>query len=301
VTGEFVFTYDGKPNQKVKMICSKERISCRFDTVMQMMNFNSICKNCASINHHYDANQNIEFSLPEGQMYWVYPMVYNEQLFMLSKPFLLNNITGLRNITYTEEQGTVLIKGILNGDAKNIIVKIGDHEFPKAVDGPEEKFVVSKERFISDGGVSIKLKANTVNYITLFVELEKDGTRTITKATRVGEEPIDYREKVVVHHALSYKISTKGKFTVTVEFSSNVPVELPRLCLVKGSPRPLTKNAGELVDTIEPMQLEKGWFSKTYTGKVKIVSDSCPLNTKFVVFMYDDSAKHIQLKQVNSL
>ena len=301
VTGEFILTHEGSTNQKIKMICSKERISCRFDTVMQMMNFNSICKNCVSISHRYDAEQNIEFSLPEGQIYWVYPMVYNEQLFMLSKPFLLNNITGIRNITYTEEQGTVLIKGVLHNDTKNIIVKISNNEFPKTADGPEEKFVVSKERFISDGGISIKLKTNTINYISLFVELEKDGTKTITKASRVGDQPIDYREKVVVYHALSYKISTKGSFAVTVEFSSNVPVELPKLCLVKGHPRPMTKGSGELVDTIEPIKLEKGWFSKKYTGKAKIMTTGCPLNTKFVVFMYDESVKYVQLKEVKSI
>lgn len=301
LTGEFVFTYESDANQKVKLICSKERIACQFDTVMQMMNYNSICKNCTSINHHYDSEQNIEFSLPEGQIYWVYPMVYNEQLFMLAKPFLLNNITGIRNITCTEEQGTVLIKGILHSDAKNIIVKIGNSDFPKTVDGPEEKFVVSKEHFINDGGVSIKLKTNTINYICLFIELEKDGTKTITRACRVGDKPIDYREKVVVYHALSYKISTKGNFTVTIEFSSNDPVELPKLCLVKGHPRPMTKGAGELVDTIEPMKLGKGWLSKKYTGKVKIITTGCPLNTKFVVFMYDESTKHIQLKEVRSI
>ena len=280
---------------------TREKLACRFDTVTQMLDFNKICKNCTAINHYTDTEGNFTFSLPEGQVMWVYPMIYNEQLFMLSKPFLLNNVNGIRNVTYTEDQGTVLIKGMLHGDAKNIIVKIGSKDFPKSVDGPEEKYVVSKSQYTADGGVTVKLKTNTINYISLFVELEKDGTTTITKPTRVGDKPIDYRERVVVQHALSYKPSPKGNFTVKITFAANAPIELPRLCLVKGFPRPMTKNVGELVEIIEPLTLKKGLFSSQYTAKVNIVCGGCPVNTKFVVFPHDESVKYIQLKEVKTI
>ena len=301
ITGEFVFTCDSQPNQKIKMIYAKEKIACRTDEIMQMINYNSICKGCGTIAHHYDNNQNIAFSLPEGQVCWVYPMVYNEQLFMLSKPYLLNNINGLRNLTYTETQGTVMIRGTISNETKNLIVKISGTDFPKTVDDPGEKFVITKEQFVRDGGISVKLKTNTINYISVFVELEKDGVRTVTKPTRVGDQPIDYREKVMVRYALNYKVSPRGNFPVTVEFAADSPVELPKLCLVKGSPRPMSKNAGELVNTIEPAKLQKGLFSKSYTAKVKIMANSCPVNTKFAVFMYDESVKYVMLKEVNSI
>lgn len=300
-TGEFCLTFSGAGNGKLRLLASKERIACDFDTAMQMSDYNNICKDCTELTYRVNAAHNPEFFIPEGQVFWVYPMVYNDQLFMLSKPFLLNNISGIRNVSFTEDSGTVTIKGVLPAGARNVIVKIGDTAFPQSVNDAGEKIVVSKERFTNEGGVLVHLKVNTVNYISLFTEIEKDGVKTVSKGVNVGDQPIDYRERVSVLYALDYKVSQKGSFTVTVKFSADDEVELPRLCLVKGLKPPMSKGEGELVETFEAFNLKKGFLSSKFTGKLTAKVPPCALSTKLALFLDDQSNNHVRLRQVKTL
>ncbi|MBO4868613.1 MAG: hypothetical protein J5585_02750 [Clostridia bacterium] len=299
-SGEFIFKCTGLSDQKLKFICSKDRLTCRLDTALQMLDYNSVCKNCIVVDPVFNADHDAEFSLPAGQICWVYPMIYNDQLFMLSEPLLLNNVIGIRNVTCAEERGTVQINGTLCKDAKRITAVISNTEFPTDVNTKGDKVVVTKEQFDANGGLTYKLRTNTVSYISLFVEIEKDGAKTLTRACLVGDKPIDYREKAVVYYTVDFKISPTRKFTISISFSSNVAVTLPSLCLVKGSPRPSSKNTGELVTVIEPGKLAKPLLSKKYRGKAQVECGPCPPNTKFALYLNDASIKYIQLKEVKT-
>ena len=70
---------------------------------------------------------------------------------------------------------------------------------------------------------------------------------------------------------------------------------------MKGSPRPMDKTSGELVDKIDPIKLKKGLFSKKYTAKQTIVVPPASLRMKFVAFIDDDTKKYVQLKEVRSI
>lgn len=299
--GDFLLKCNIPQNGKVAVVYSKERLSCRVDTVLQMFDFNKLCKNTTTASVAYDADQKMLFTLPQNQVLWAYPMLSNEQLFILSAPTLVNTINGIRNVSFTESNGTVKITGILDASIKNIIVKISNNKFPLSIDDEGDKIVVSKGRFVSESGAVIKLKADTLSYISIFTEIALNGKTTYTRAVPISDEPIGTLRKKVVQYAMAYTVSPTKKFNVTLKFAADEEIEIPRLCVMKGYPSPMDKNSGELVEKIDPIKLKKGLFSKKFTAKVTIVAQPDSLRTKFKAFIDDDAKKHIQLKEVKSM
>ena len=300
-TGEFVLKNKPVEDGKISVIYSRERLSCRIDTVLPMLDFNKLCKNAQSAHITYDHEQNTLFTLPQNQVLWAYPMVSNEQLFILSSPVLLNTLSGIRSVSFTESNGTVKITGRLDAGIKNVIVKISNNKFPMDIDDEGDKIVCSRDSFDDEGGAIVKLKSDTLNYISVFTEIVQNGNSTYTRAIPISTEPIGTLRKKVVQYSIDYNVSSTKKFNITLKFSADEEIVVPRLCVMKGFPRPMDKISGELVDKIEPIKLKKGLFSKQYTAKYTLVVPPDALKTKFVAFIDDDTKKHIQLKEVRTI
>ncbi|MBO5110815.1 MAG: hypothetical protein J6D21_08890 [Clostridia bacterium] len=300
-TGEFLIKCTQPQGGKLSIVYSKERLSCRVDTVLQKMDFNKLCKNTLTSNIFYDSEQNMLFNLPQNQIVWAYPMVSNEQLFILSSPVLLNTIQGIRNVSFSEVSGTVRITGTVDAGIKNVIVKVSYSKFPQDIDDEGDKISVPKDRFMADNGAVVKLKADTLSYISVFTEIEQNGKTTYTRAIPISDEPIGTLRKKVVQYAIDYTVSPTKPFPLTIKFSADEEVDIPRLCIMKGYPSPMDKNSGELVDKIESVTLKKGLFSKKYTAKITVTAQPDSMKMKFKVFVDDDSKKHVQLKAVMSI
>lgn len=300
-TGEFLLECEGGGAEKVSVLYSKERLSCRSDTVLQMMDFNKLCKDAVSVNVSYDGEQNMIFTLPRNLIVWAYPMISNEQLFLLSAPVLVNTIGGIRNVSFRETGGTVKITGTLDAGIKNVIVKVSNLAFATGIDDDGEKIVISKERFENDAGATVKLKADTQSYISIFTEIEQNGKTTYTVPVPISDEPIGNLARKTFECEMEYTVSPTKKFPITLKFSAEEELELPRLCVMKGYPAPLDKNSGELVEKIEPIKLKKGFFSKTYTAKYTLMAAPDSMKTKFRVFVDDERMKHMQIKRVGKL
>lgn len=296
VTGDFLLKCEMPQSGKLSVVYSKERLSCRADTVLQMIDFNKLCKNAMIANITYDAEQNMVFTLPPNQVFWVYPMISNEQLFILAPPVLLNTINGIRNVSFTEVNGTVTITGIIDSCIKNVIVKVSTNKFPLNIEDEGEKLTIPKDRFISEKGAIVKLKADTLNYISIFAEIMQNGKTTYTRAVPISEEAIGTMRKKVVFYEVDGTVSPTKKFKVTFKFFADEAVEIPRLCILKGYPRPQDKASGELVDKIGPLKLKKGFFSKQYSAQKTVVVLPGSTKVRFAAFVDDDTQKHIQLK-----
>ncbi len=300
-TGDFLLQCDAPTDGKLSVVYAKERLSCRVDTVLQMLDFNKLCKDAATANISYDGEQNMIFTLPKNQIVWAYPMVSNEQLFLLASPILVNTLVGIRNVSFKENNGTVKITGTLDAGIRNVIVKVSNRAFPTDIDDDGDKLSIPKDRFETEQGATVKLKADTLSYISVFTEIEQNGKTTYTRAIPISDEPIGTLRRKAVQCVLEYTVSPTKKFPLTLKFSAEEEVELPRLCVMKGFPAPMDKSAGELVDKIEPIKLKKGLFSKTYTAKYTMMAAPDSMKTKFKVFVDDDKMKHIQLKEVKTL
>lgn len=299
-TGEFLLTCKPPQSGKLSVVYSKGRLLCNVDTVLQMVDFNQLCKNAAIADISCDATQNMKFTLPQNQILWAYPMLSNEQLFILSPPILVSTINGIKNVSFTEANGTVFIQGILDAGIKNVVAKVGEQRFPLGIHDEGDTFSVSKERFMSENGMAVKLKEDTLSYISVFTEIEQNGKMAYTKAVPINDEPIQTLRKRIVQYAIEYTISANKSFPVTLKFSADEEVELPRLCLVKGFPCPMDKSSGELVEKIEPITLKKSLFSKKYTAKQTITAYPDSPKMRFAVFI-DDAQRDVRLKQVKSI
>ncbi|MBQ2273275.1 MAG: hypothetical protein II337_07435, partial [Clostridia bacterium] len=300
-TGSFQMKSTPPEGGKVSVIYTPEKLPCHEETVLPMSEFRTICKNAAKAEPFLDAEQNMLFTLPQNQVLWAYPMVSNEQLFVLSAPVLLNTVTGISNVAFTESNGTVKITGTTAPAVKNIIIKVSSTKFPLGIHDDGEKIVISKEYFDLDQGAVVKIKPDVLSFISVLAELEHDGTSTYTAAVPVGSEPFGTLKRKVVRYSIEYTVSPTKKFPVTLKFAADEELEISGVCVVKGSPRPMDRHSGELVEKLPTIRLKKGLFSKTFTAKHTLTAAPDSTKMKFIAFIDDDIPRNIQLKEVKSL
>jgi hypothetical protein len=268
---------------------------------MRTTEFNTLCAGAVRAQLGKTAEREYTFNLPRERIVWAYPAVMNEQLFMLSEPILVSTVCGISDVYVTESGGVAKIGGKLSAGIRNVVAKISTTGFVSAPTDAGERISVSKEWFESKGGMTVDLKVDEPNYISVYTEIEQNGQRCCTVPVPVGTKPLMNRRKIPVYFALDYKVSSARKFNVTVRFSSEEPLTLPALQLRKGTPRPMNRSQGESVGVIQPVTLKKGMFSKNYTGKVEVTSYSCPLNTSFALFIDDTEDTNVFLREVRTL
>ncbi len=295
---KYVFDCDGGYAGKIALYYADSKLPVQTNAVLKYIDFNSICKGMIKINTATNAEGKISFSLLQDRIYQVYPIVATEQLFVISPPHLINTMHGM-NCSHSVSNGTVTITGTVHQKASSILVKVSNTDYADKVTDSGENFTFKKDDFIKKGKLEIKLKSNTINYITLFVEFVEYGVKSYSQPVKL-DSPIDYREAVTVLYSLVYSVSAEKSFKVTIAFESGKEVEIPALLLMKGHPRPMNKNSGELCERLEPLKLKKGLFSKTYTGKHVISVSPTALTTKFAVFTNSDNS-FVQLKEVRKI
>ena len=295
---KFIFSCAEGYVGKIKLYYSVTPLNIPVDKTLRYIDFNSICKGLFPLDAMPDGKGNLVFSLPVGSIYQVYPTVSTEQLFVVSAPHLINMLEGVR-CSHTVSGGTVTIKGSLHAKAKALIAKVNNEKYIDKIDDSGEKFVYKREDFIKDGGAELKLKADTINYITLFAEFCENGITSYSPPVRLTPA-IDYRETVTVLYHMDYKVSADKSFKITLSFEADRQVTIPKLVIMQGHPRPLNKNAGKLCERIDSFSLSKGLFSNKYTAKKVIKVDPTAVNTKFALFFSDDGG-HVQLKEVRTI
>ena len=70
------------------------------------------------------------------------------------------------------------------------------------------------------------------------------------------------------------------------------------MLLMRGSPKPLNKSRGELVEKIVKMPLKKGLFSKDYSAKLTLTVPPMARDMSFALFPADENTGYVQLKEV---
>jgi len=295
---KYVFTCSEGYNGNISLYYSNAKMPIQTNTVLKYIDFNTICKGLTKITTSLTVDGKMSFVIPQGRIGQVYPIVSTEQLFVVSPPHLVNTMEGM-NAAHTVANGVVSVSGTLHQKASSLVVKVSHEKYPEKIDDAGENFTFKRDVFSKQGKVEIKLKSNTVNYITIFVEFIEDGIKTYSQPVKLNP-PIDYRESVSVLYSLDYTTSAVKPFKVTISFEADNETEIPALVLMKGHPRPMNKNAGELCERLNPLKLKKGLFSKKYTGKHVVSVSPTSNNTKFAVFV-SDGGEHVQLKEVKKL
>jgi hypothetical protein len=298
-TTSFTLNCDKVVSGKQEIYYSVQEINCKIGSTLQITEFKNFYKGLNEASLLVSDDNTANFNLPPDKAYYVYPVICNEQLLIVSKPVIINTMIGVSQISYSETSDEVVITGHPHSFAKTIIAKVSNTAFPVTLNSDGDRISITKNDFVSKG-LHIKLKANDKSYITIFVETESEGIKSTACGVRLGDV-ITKREKLTVQYAMTVNVSAAKSFPVKIDFRSDAPETIPELMLVKGSPRPLSKNEGQLVDRTPALILKKGLLSGgKYTASVTIKSPPAAVNTKFALFPSADN-RFITFKEVRSL
>ncbi len=293
----YIFTGDAGGNT-VNLYYSANKLQLPYKKTQRLNEFGTVAKGLTALSTSVDMEGNTVVNLPDDRLGWVYPVALNDQLFVISEPILFNTIKG-QNIKYELLAGTVVITGSVNERAENIILKVSSKTFPKTMQDDGECFRFKRADFVREGKIELKLKSNTINYISVFTEYKMNGIVSYAQPFII-DEPLGEKEKVPVLYKLDYAVSPTKPFKVNILFESDIEVTVPAFLLMKGRPRPMSKSDGEFVERVEPIPLKKGLFSKKYTGKCTLTVSPTAANMKFIIFLAEDK-NDVKLREVFTL
>ena len=295
----FVFTSSQPQSGKLELYTTDKRIPASYGTILKIGELSAKFPGIKKIDTAI-VNNRLEFNLLPDKVYWIYPMVKNEQLFIMMPPILVNTVVGIKNVKYQLNASDVDINGTLPPTAKNIYFLTSTDHHPKALKEPGvDMITVPKDTFVANNGYKLQLKANTISYVSIIVELESGNQKTYTAPVFI-DEGLDARSRTTVRFALDYEINVKKNFKLKILFDCDSEITLPKLVLVRGTPKPLALEDGKLVEKIENIKLEKKGFivkSKTYKAEVVISVPPTSTKTKFALFVEDKNLKYVDLKQ----
>jgi len=298
-TTSFTLKCDKVISGKRGIYYTTQEINCEFGKTVQIAEFKNFYKGLNETNLLASDENTGTFNLPPDKTYFTYPVIYNEQLLIVSKPILLNTMIGVSKINYSETSSEVIIKGQPHSYVKTIIAKISNTEFPINLSSDGDKITITKDEFVSNG-LHIKLKTNSDSYITIFAETENEEIKSTTFGVSLGNV-ITLKEKATILYTIKYDISNRKSFSIKVDFKSDTSATVPELTLVCGNPRPLSINEGQFVDRTSKLTLKKGLLSGGgYIASTSIKSNPVATNTKFALFISTEN-KYITLKEVRSI
>jgi len=298
-TTSFTLICDKAVSGKRGIYFSTQEVNCKIGSTLQIAEFKNFYKGLNETGLMVADENTAAFTLPPDKAYYVYPVVCNEQLLIVSKPVIVNTMIGVSQISFSESSDEVVVTGKSHSFAKTIIAKVSNTSFPAALNSDGDRISVTKDDFVKDG-FHIKLKANSDSYITIFAETESEGVKSTTCGVRLGSV-ITKKEKVTVFYKMDVNLSAAKPFPVKIDFQADAPAVIPELMLVMGNPTPLSKNEGQLVDRTPSLTLKKGLFpGGKYAASFTIKSPPVAMNTKFKLFPSMEN-NYLTLKEVRSL
>ena len=298
--GRYTFKHSKIKAGRLKFVSSSRKLTCETNVALETSLMGSALGNCSEIRHTAVSDTAASVMLNDGFFSWVYPVIYNNEFFVVCKPSLLYNLKLVDNLTVNYNgNGIVTLKGTLHPMAKKLVAVVNSDSFIKSAKDTGDRTELSRDDLLK--GHTLVLKQNQVSYISAYATLEKDGCVINTEPFRLYDNPIDVREKRMVNYVFDYKPKNTGNFNLTLKFSSNAPLTLNGLMLRRGIPRPLDVNSGEIILLLPDIELKKGMLSSHYTAKVTILCHACSEHMKFAIFKTNATHDYIELREVKNL
>ncbi|MGM9968974.1 MAG: hypothetical protein ACI35S_01090 [Anaeroplasma sp.] len=167
----FIVNTDTK---NLKILFSYSKLSCDINKRLLMTDFNVLCKNTKFINLKSAENYHY-FNIESDTTGYIYPMISNNQLFILSEPIFINSIVGIYDVGYKLNNDIITIIGKLGKYTTKLLIKVSKKQFAYKLDDDGDLFEVSSKDFKTSNGYSIELSYNTDYYISIIPEINKYG------------------------------------------------------------------------------------------------------------------------------
>ncbi len=278
------------------LLFSPQKLACRTDTLLQIAGYSEMMKGAKELTVSFLGDQ-MSFVLPQDVVGYVYPLVSNDQLYIVAPPVEVNSICGVRDLSYKSDNTGGIVSGNLHPSCVNVIAKISERGYVSELTDPADTIKISASEFKSTGGIKLSLKRNISYYVTVFTEVALGGRTSVTNGERL-EEVICQRDRMTVKFCMEYTANPMKPFKVSIKFAADSEAEVPDMLLMRGSPKPLNKSRGELVEKIVKMPLKKGLFSKDYSAKLTLTVPPMARDMSFALFPADENTGYVQLKEV---
>lgn len=242
-------------------------------------------------------------SLEKGKTGYLYAINANDRLFICAAPIFVTTLSGVSNVTHTSDNGMLRISFQLDSAVSEVLVKMDGTRFPESLKDNGYKYSYSADKIKKENGIHLKLNADSISYVTLFPKVSgaAQGEEAFCPPVKLSA-PIDYRKKQMVKYCMQYAPSAERSTNLTISFDAECELVIPKLMVMKGNPRPLNKQSGEMVARTEEVTLKKGLFTQgRYRAKVTVKLPPMAKAMKVALFFAEDDVKNLQLKEVMSL
>jgi hypothetical protein len=296
---EFLYSFGSLEGAMVKLYVSGEKADLPIGSYEEKEQFAQICDALRPLETRTVSAGVLRFSVPMRQMLYLYPVVMNDQLFTITEPTLLNTVTGIENLNYTQKMASVTLTGTLDEAVTNVIITTNDSGFVTSPRDALERKSCSADAFRA-GGFTLTLRPG-IHYITVFTEISDRGETVLSGATRL-RDVIDTREKKIVYYAIEYTPSVTAPYKVKIDFKSEHELKVPPIDLIAGFPKPLSRASGSLVATTGGGELKKKFLKSGFYLTVQLKADRADsLKDKISLFFHSESEREIQLKEVQNI
>lgn len=200
----------------------------------------------------------IRFSLPDGAVQYIYPMIPVGRYAVRGLEVLVADLKPFRDINRDITGSDCILTMSWPQDAESAILVITDPGKPASgPNDPEgERMTVSAEAYSKDRMIKIPMGGRSHRTVTIFAVYDAEGKKMTSRGMIFDIVSETCR---TARYSADAKPSRDGKIKVTIEADSDVEFLPPIIAVCTGEGIPLRRNDGEIIWRSEvPMRLSRG-------------------------------------------
>ncbi len=262
---QFIIQYEELgSNFDIELYTADKCYDFEFDTPDENIHFQQKYKNLSKASF-IPGDKKIIYDMEPNKIVWLYPVVKNADLYVISKPVMANSIVGIEAINVLAKEGSVTIEGNVHRNTRNIIALISANDFPSSLDDKDkgiQRKSISKQEFDRAKGFKMNLTPGKY-FITLFFEFVENSQTFYSAPTKLPFA-INCQKKTPLKCAFEGDIDLYHKKKIKVCFKSEIQGTVPDCEIYVGFPRPQSKASGMMLAQVPGGQLKKKLFKQDY-------------------------------------
>ncbi len=209
-------------------------------TLVEMKDIVSWMKPVETISVYDDG---VKFSIPDGAIHYVYPVIQCGRLAVCGKPFMVANLKPFRDVEYRISNNDCVLNMVWPDDAIEARITVSNGNEIKLLEDPDAEIVtIRREEYEKDMAIRIPMGHTRRKCINMYAIYKHDGR---TMPSRGFALDIHSGESKKVRY--SFKRGKKNTVGIQLETDSGV-YELPPMMLIQSSKGiPLKRTDGEVM------------------------------------------------------
>ncbi|MBQ2885363.1 MAG: zinc ribbon domain-containing protein [Alphaproteobacteria bacterium] len=216
----------------------------------------------------FSAPDKAKATVEENAVYYVYPVIYNGDTGTFCESFIINNVSGFSNVSYTVNNDNAYIRFNWIANANHACLAYKTNGYPTSYDDETaEILMISKSQYESNAAAIIKGIEQLDYYLTVYAVYGSKDSPVYSAGVSVL---VCNTPQVEISYSVKEKrglFSKKDLYVLHIESQSNK--DLPRMKIIRknGTLPPMNANDGVLVSEFEMKSGENTLqFSDSFRG-----------------------------------